>query len=82
MQSTSRRSFLKQVGMATAGLTVCAKAPAVHATPVRADRSGPNPDPCGVLVDTTRCVGCRRCEKAWNEINTALPRREANFFQD
>ncbi len=34
-----------------------------------ASRLQVNPDQCGVLVDTTRCVGCRNCEKACNEIN-------------
>jgi Fe-S-cluster-containing dehydrogenase component len=36
----------------------------------------------GVLVDTTRCVGCRRCEKACNSINTDLPRRGDDFYRD
>lgn len=39
-------------------------------------------DPFGVLVDTTRCVGCRRCEKACNGINQDLPRRPAGAFKD
>ncbi|MFC1520985.1 sulfate respiration complex iron-sulfur protein HmcB [Elusimicrobiota bacterium] len=32
----------------------------------------------GVLHDTTRCVGCRSCEEACNEVN-ALPAPEASF---
>ncbi len=47
-----------------------------------ASRLQVNPDQCGVLVDTTRCVGCRNCEKACNEINEDLPRRPAEWFKD
>lgn len=75
MQGT-RRTFLKQVGALT-GLAVCGKPSTGQAESRPAD-----PDPCGVLVDTTRCVGCRRCENACNEINTELPRREAGFYRD
>lgn len=39
-------------------------------------------DQFGVLVDTTRCVGCRTCEKACNEINEDLPRKTSKFFKD
>lgn len=76
MQAT-RRTFLKQLGAAT-GLVACGRALAAQA------EEGPAPavDSGAVLVDTTRCVGCRRCEKACNEINTDLPRKDATFFQD
>ncbi len=39
-------------------------------------------DRMGVLVDTTLCVGCRSCEKACNEINDDLPRKEEKVFED
>ena len=39
-------------------------------------------DSFGVLVDTTLCVGCRRCEKACNESNQDLPRKPADAFKD
>lgn len=39
-------------------------------------------DQFGVLVDTTRCVGCRTCERACNEINEDLPRKTPEFFKD
>jgi formate dehydrogenase iron-sulfur subunit len=39
-------------------------------------------DQWGVLVDTTRCVGCRRCEKACNGINQDLPRKDPESFKD
>ena len=51
----TRRDFLKQLGAAT-GLAVCGKAAVAAAAPPQADA-----DAYGVLVDTTRCVGCRRC---------------------
>ena len=35
-------------------------------------------DPFGCLVDLTRCVGCRKCELACNEVN-ALPEPEHKF---
>ena len=36
----------------------------------------------GVLVDTARCVGCRSCEQACNEVNTDLPRKHPEHFKD
>jgi len=36
------------------------------------------PDPYGCLVDLTRCVGCRKCEQACNEVN-ALPKPDVRF---
>ncbi|MEF2145561.1 MAG: 4Fe-4S dicluster domain-containing protein [Desulfovibrionaceae bacterium] len=36
------------------------------------------PDPNGCLVDLTRCVGCRKCEQACNEVNS-LPEPDAKF---
>jgi Fe-S-cluster-containing dehydrogenase component len=35
-------------------------------------------DPYGCLVDLTRCVGCRKCEQACNEVNK-LPEPELPF---
>lgn len=73
---SSRRKFLKQAGVAAGAalLGSCCTA--------RAERLQVSPDQSGVLVDTTRCIGCRRCEKACNEINTDLPRKEASTFKD
>jgi Fe-S-cluster-containing dehydrogenase component len=39
---------------------------------------GGYPDAGGVLHDTTLCIGCRRCEKACNEVND-LPAPETPF---
>ncbi len=77
----SRRNFLGQLG-GLASLAVCGKASSAGAQPCQAGAVRASADQYGVLVDTTRCVGCRRCEKACNEINTDLPRRAAESYAD
>ena len=67
---------MKQLGVLT-GLAVCG-----NESMAGNEQSKPDSDSYGVLVDTTRCVGCRRCEKACNGINTDLPRRDAEFYED
>jgi len=57
----TRRNFLRIVGV-TAGTGL------VSATPARASTTDDDTLP-GVLVDTTRCVGCRACEAACAEAN-------------
>lgn len=66
-----RRRFLLTLGAAAAAATLPATASA-------SDASGDD-DPCGVLVDTTRCAGCRTCEMACAEAN-GLP--EPGFDDD
>jgi formate dehydrogenase beta subunit len=67
----NRRSFFKILGAAGASITaVKAKA---HAWESKAP-----PDPLGCLVDLTRCIGCRKCEQACNEVN-ALPTPDRSF---
>jgi Fe-S-cluster-containing dehydrogenase component len=54
----NRRRFLKTVGVAGASLA---------GVPDAADAAEPRggaPEFWGVLVDTTRCIGCRSCERA------------------
>jgi formate dehydrogenase iron-sulfur subunit len=73
----SRRRFLKVVG-ATAGAAGLA-----GAVPARASsgRVGPDDTP-SVLVDTTKCVGCRGCEAACAETNELpAPPEGAAVFQ-
>jgi len=41
-----------------------------------------NPDQYAVLIDTTKCVGCRNCEEACNEVNEDLPRKTKASFDD
>jgi len=56
-----RRDFLKVLG--AAGGT------ALTAGQLRAEETNGNKEFVGVLVDTTRCVGCRSCEVACAEAN-------------
>lgn len=54
-----RRGFLKTLGAAGACALTAGHAAAAPA--------GPDEEPCGVLVDTTRCAGCRTCERVCAE---------------
>lgn len=73
-QTHGRRSFLKGC---------CAAGAAAMAGPARATPdAGSGHDGLGVLVDVTQCIGCRRCEKACNGINTDLPRKAEGAFRD
>ena len=57
-----RRGFLKLAGVAGAA--------AVVGAPKLARAEGEaGPEANGLLVDTTRCVGCRGCEVACSEQN-------------
>lgn len=58
----SRRTFFKFAGAAGAAGVVAAPKPAL-ASPLR------SPNTPAVLVDTTRCAGCRGCEAACSESN-------------
>lgn len=50
----NRRSFLATLGVAGAGV--------LHADRILAQEAGTDQEPLGVLIDTTRCIGCRTCE--------------------
>ena len=74
--SRNRRTFLKRAaGMGSFALLGRDKE-------ARASGGNVGSDGLGVLVDCTRCVGCRKCEKACNEINDDLPRQPADAFDD
>ncbi len=62
----SRRKFLKLAGAAGAAGAVAAPGVARASTAIASGRGR------GLLIDTTRCVGCRACEAACSEKN-ALP---------
>jgi Fe-S-cluster-containing dehydrogenase component len=59
----SRRTFLKVNAAGAAAVATLRAVPASAEVPA-------SPDAKGVLVDTTRCVGCRACEAACSEANT------------
>lgn len=72
-----RRDFLKKTGLAIAGGTLAlsetAEASGHH-------RKTPH-NPFGVLVDTTLCVGCRKCELACDRKNH-LTKKPDKFFEN
>jgi Fe-S-cluster-containing dehydrogenase component len=65
----TRRTFFK-VG-AVGATTMAGVAPAEAAV-----AAGPSPAAKGVLVDTTKCIGCRACEAACAETNRLAGRPE------
>lgn len=71
--SISRRKFLCWLGAAGIGSTVGKSTPAAG----NEDFKG-YPGSFGVLHDISRCVGCRRCEEACNQVN-ALPAPDQPF---
>ncbi|MEJ2190421.1 MAG: 4Fe-4S dicluster domain-containing protein [Acidobacteriota bacterium] len=68
MKQPTRRSFVAAAVATTA----------TAARPVEGWQSKAPDDPYACLVDITRCVGCRKCEKACNEVNK-LPTPEVDF---
>ncbi|KPL02819.1 MAG: hypothetical protein AMJ90_04760 [candidate division Zixibacteria bacterium SM23_73_2] len=69
----SRRKFFK-ISAVTGAVSIIGKS---KSTSVARNFSG-RPDRLGVLTDSTRCVGCRTCEAACNEINK-LPKPKIPF---
>ncbi len=71
-----RRSFLKTASVATASLT---------ALPLASGKAGPSnilsENRMGVLVDTTTCIGCRRCEFACKQAH-GLPTHDIESYSD
>ncbi|MGE5176507.1 MAG: 4Fe-4S dicluster domain-containing protein [Hyphomicrobiales bacterium] len=61
-----RRSFLKTLGLAGASVATVALPKSARAAATEPAGGG---DPYGVLVDTTRCVGCNTCTYACCEQN-------------
>ncbi len=69
-----RRKFLKRSVMGGTAATFLAKSKGSHA----AGSYGGYPDGMGVLVDLTRCIGCRTCEAACNK-EQGLPAPDMPF---
>lgn len=61
--SISRRTFLGWLGAAGAGASVTGTARAAGTS------FAGYPESLGVLFDATRCIGCRKCEEACNQVN-------------
>ncbi len=68
-----RRTFLSLLG--GAGLSAMTCKPAVAGS---TQGFAGHPDSFGVLHDSTRCIGCRKCEQACTEVND-LPKPEKPF---
>lgn len=75
--AVTRRKFLGWVSAAAIG-TTSIMAPKAHAGSNKHFKG--YPDSVGVLHDTTRCIGCRKCEEACNQVNE-LP-SPAKPFED
>ncbi len=69
--TVNRRVFFKTVAAS-------ASAACLATQRVSAETFAARPDRFGVLVDMTRCIGCRRCEAACNAINE-LPKPQLPF---
>ncbi len=72
----SRRTFLGLLGLSagTGAVALAGKTALAAST-----QSFPGyPDAVGVLHDTTRCIGCRQCEAACNQVN-GLPAPDRPF---
>src|SRR4030042_3194698 len=65
----NRRSFLKVLGggIGGGGIAGVASGNIVIPRKIKTEETAPPKEFVGVLVDTTRCVGCRACEAAWAE---------------
>lgn len=66
----TRRKFLGWIGGAAAGSATLAGTVA-HGASNKEFQGYPNS--FGVLHDTTKCIGCRKCEQACNEVNGLTP---------
>jgi len=69
----NRRNFFKIAGAAAASTLAVSDKPAGAAKPPAI-----NADAYGCLIDTTLCVGCRKCEQACNERHS-LAKPEQSF---
>jgi len=77
----SRRQFLKWAGMATGGLCA-ARAAASPGTSLPGGAPSHNDvEFYGILIDTTKCIGCRACEEACNGQNH-LPAPKISFSSE
>ncbi len=70
----NRRDLLKVGGTIAAWSVIGSK------TALGAEDFAGNPDRLGMLTDTTRCIGCRRCEAACNKANNLPPPKTS--FED
>lgn len=75
---TNRREFLKWVGATGCSALLGKNA---WASPGASPAGQTSSEWLGVLVDTTLCIGCRKCEWACNKVNN-LPVQPLETFED
>src|SRR4030042_7092255 len=71
-----RRTLLRLGLAASAGRATSSLAAGASGVPE--EKQASSEDTMGVLVDTTLCIGCRKCEEACNRRNH-LPRTAESF---
>ena len=76
MEKIDRRTLLRFAGVATLGVVGSSARTSASST---SDRR--NEDTIGCLVDTTLCIGCRKCEQACNASN-GLPEPGVPFDRE
>ena len=76
MKKLSRRNFIK--GSLAGGIAAAATAGKAKKASAAGGDFGGYPDSMGVLVDLTKCVGCRTCEAACNK-EQGLPEPDKPF---
>jgi Fe-S-cluster-containing dehydrogenase component len=79
----NRRSFLKFAGVAGSAVAAATAGKALASATgvgagVAAGKGGKSTEFVGMLVDTTKCIGCRSCEEACNQANK-LPEPKESF---
>src|SRR5512135_2993877 len=75
----NRRNFLKVAG-AAGGILLAGGARAAR-TPRTPQTAGGGVEFYGILIDTTKCIGCRACEEACNAQNK-LPKPNVSFSSE
>ncbi|MEW6720263.1 MAG: 4Fe-4S dicluster domain-containing protein [Thermodesulfobacteriota bacterium] len=74
----SRRQFLKWAGLASGGLCAAKAAASTQLAAPGGKQAQAPTEFYGLLLDTTKCIGCRACEEACNQQNK-LPEPKESF---
>ena len=75
----NRRNFLKVAG-AAGGILLAGGARSARSAQTPQTPEG-SVEFYGLLIDTTKCIGCRACEEACNAQNS-LPKQEVSFSSE
>ena len=77
----SRRQFLQWAGLATGGLYAAKSVAGTQLAQGAKAAKKEDAEFYGLLIDTTKCIGCRACEEACNEPNK-LPEPKESFSSE